>query len=325
MPKTETNEPQIPDVERRVFGADDAELEIRAKGDAPPVLLGYAAKFNKRSENLGGFYEKIAPGAFDDVMGDDVRCLRNHNPDLLLGRTTAGTLTLSQNKTGLRFENTPPNTSTGRETVESVRRKDITGCSFAFTVKEDDWVERGDVLMRTIVKVDRLYDVGPVTYPAYSDTTVAARALNDTAVAKRSLEAWKAKRDGWVDTGTPGIPLVHCSPETSPIEPDADGVVRCDETGHVIRAANTEEPPANEPEVAEEAAGELIELDERADEPEMPSVDAPEAVIEAEEAERTAEIMPEVPEMSANAKVLAEIAAEDRRRARAKVDSLVGV
>lgn len=165
-----------PDLETRVVCLDDVEL--RVEGDDTPLITGYAAKFNKFSEDLGGFREKIHPKAFDDVLDNDVRALKNHDPNLILGRTTSGTLKLNTNTVGLRFEIDPPNTSTGKDTIEEIRRKDITGCSFAFSTSEDDWKYKEDgTIERTIVKVARLYDVGPVTYPAYPDTTVAARSL----------------------------------------------------------------------------------------------------------------------------------------------------
>jgi phage head maturation protease len=85
---------------------------------------------------------------------------------------------LSSNAIGLKFEIDPPDTSTGRDTVTEIKRKDITGCSFSFTTEEDDWkyLKDGSV-ERTIVKVGELFDIGPVTYPAYPDTTVAARSM----------------------------------------------------------------------------------------------------------------------------------------------------
>ena len=164
-------------LERRVMAIDDIELRV-TDGESPKIT-GYAAKFNKWSLDLGGFREKIKKGAFDEAMEvSDVRALKNHDPNLLLGRTTSGTLRLSSNSVGLGFEIDPPDTSTGRDTVTEIRRKDITGCSFSFTTAEDDWkyLEDGSV-ERTIIRVGELFDVGPVTYPAYPDTTVAARSL----------------------------------------------------------------------------------------------------------------------------------------------------
>jgi len=175
------------DLERRILPVEDVEL--RVDGDGNPKITGYAAKFGKWSEDLGGFREKIKKGAFDGVLENDVRALKNHDPNLLLGRTTSGTLRLGTNSVGLNFEIDPPDTNTGRDTVEEIRRKDISGCSFAFTTLEDDWkyLEDGKI-ERTIVKVGQLFDVGPVTYPAYPDTTVAARSLDKLKEEMRTNE-----------------------------------------------------------------------------------------------------------------------------------------
>lgn len=165
-------------IERRIISVDD--IELRVTDDEKPKITGYAAKFNKWSLDLGGFTEKIKPGAFEEALErSDVRALKNHDPNLILGRTTSGTLQLSTNSVGLQFVIDPPNTGTGRDTIEEIRRKDITGCSFAFVTAEDDWKYNEDgTVQRTIVKVGELFDVGPVTYPAYPDTTVAARSLD---------------------------------------------------------------------------------------------------------------------------------------------------
>lgn len=154
------------------------EIEFRIDEDEKPRLVGYAAKYGIFTD-LGWFREKIKAGAFDDCLGDDVRCLKNHDPNLILGRTINKTLRLNSNSVGLKFENDVPDTNTGKDTLEEIRRGDISGCSFAFTVAEDDWKYFDDdrPAERTIVKIGRLFDVGPVTYPAYPDTTVAARSL----------------------------------------------------------------------------------------------------------------------------------------------------
>ncbi len=162
----------------RTLGPEDVEL--RVTDDDKPKINGYAAKFGKWSQDLGGFVEKIRKGAFDEALEkSDIRALKNHNSDLILGRNTSGTLRLDTNSVGLRFEVDVPDTTTGRDTVEEIRRGDLSGCSFAFTVLEDDWKypEAGPI-ERTIVKVGELFDVGPVTYPAYPDTTVSARSMD---------------------------------------------------------------------------------------------------------------------------------------------------
>lgn len=174
-PAKDSKANEFGDIERRIIAFEQTELRV---DDDRPMLVGYAAKTGIFTD-LGWFREKIAPGAFADVLGDDVRCLKNHDPNLILGRTTNQTLRIRENSVGLRYENDLPDTNTGRDVREEVRRRDISGCSFAFTIAEDAWVRYDDDRPpeRTIVKLRRLYDVGPVTYPAYPDTTVAARSL----------------------------------------------------------------------------------------------------------------------------------------------------
>lgn len=159
--------------ERRAF-----PFEFRAEGDENRTITGYGALFNTLSENLGGFREQIAPGAFDGVLGDDVRALFNHDPNLILARSP-GTMKLAVDSTGLRYEFGVGQQSYALDLVESIGRGDITQSSFAFWVEEDSWDEDDDGrIIRTIQKIRRLYDVSPVTYPGYSDTSVAARSLD---------------------------------------------------------------------------------------------------------------------------------------------------
>jgi HK97 family phage prohead protease len=172
------------EIERRAFSMLALEVEARSEGESP-IIRGHAAVFDRMSENLGGFREKIDPGAFDDVLGDDVRALFNHDANLILGRTTSGTLRLSQDGEGLSYELDPPDTQVGRDLMVSLKRGDITQSSFAFTVADDDWSEDEEGrVVRTIKKVGRLYDVSPVTYPAYPDASVGLR----------SLQAWQQSR-----------------------------------------------------------------------------------------------------------------------------------
>ena len=166
--------------ERRVIATDDVELRVSDEDN--PKISGYAAKYGVFTD-LGFFREKVKAGAFDEVLAKpkdlDVRCLKNHDPNLILGRTKNGTLRLSTNTVGLRFDNDIPDTTVGRDTREEIRRGDISGASFAFTVAEDDWRYYEDKpAERTIIRIGQLYDVSPCVYPAYPDTTVAARSLD---------------------------------------------------------------------------------------------------------------------------------------------------
>lgn len=174
--------------ERRFFDAGGIEVR-RASRDAAQVLTirGYAAKFGVLSENLGGFREQIEPGAFADILGDDVRALFNHDANHVLGRTASGTLRLWQDETGLGYEVDLPDTQAARDLAVSIERGDVSQSSFAFRLAPngDRWDENEDgVVIRTISRFGRLYDVSPVTYPAYPDATIGMR----------SLQAWQDSR-----------------------------------------------------------------------------------------------------------------------------------
>jgi len=182
-------------VERRFMkGAEVRATE--APATKAPQIEGYAAVFNQwftmYEDDDFVIRETIAPGAFTEVLGSsDVRCLFNHRADHVLGRTTNDTLQLAQDDAGLKYTNLmDPDTHIGRDVYQFVKRGDVTGCSFAFTVGDDEahqtWAEREDeqgrtIIERTIVKVSGLYDVGPVTYPAYEQTSVSVHELAPAA------------------------------------------------------------------------------------------------------------------------------------------------
>ncbi|MCQ9615933.1 HK97 family phage prohead protease [Paenalcaligenes niemegkensis] len=177
------------DIEKRTLVDQPCELRA-ARDEAPATIVGYGAVFNTRSSLLfGSFYEEIAPGAFDDVMSDDVRALFNHDPNFVLGRTRSGTLQLSIDSRGLAYTITPPDTQTVRDMVLApLLRGDVSGSSFRFRVADDgdEWRQEGEFAVRTIHKFSSLIDVSPVTYPAY----------DDSHAAQRSLDAWKQVEEG---------------------------------------------------------------------------------------------------------------------------------
>ena len=147
-------------------------IEVREADSDDMVLEGYAAVFNSETD-LGHFREVIKPGAFDDVMSNDVRALINHDPNLILGRTENGTLELSTDERGLKYRVKLGNQQYAKDFYESVKRGDISQSSFAFTIKDQSWNEERTV--RSVDKVRQLLDVSPVTYPAYAAATVQAR------------------------------------------------------------------------------------------------------------------------------------------------------
>jgi HK97 family phage prohead protease len=170
-------------IERR-FG-DLQQIEVRANEDGSATVTGYPAVFNSLSLDLGGFKERIAPGAFSRTIEEqDVRALFNHDSNFILGRTSAQTLRLAEDDHGLRMDLDLPDTQIARDLAVSMRRGDITGGSFGFNLHTDgdSWQESDDEgAIRTLNSV-RLFDVGPVVYPAYPDT--------DVSVAHRSMERW---------------------------------------------------------------------------------------------------------------------------------------
>lgn len=180
-----------------------AQPERRFLPSAPPAVVGrnikgLAARFNSRSENLGTadrpVFEIIAPGAFDDVLSDDVICSYNHDESAILARSTGGkgTLKLSVDQVGLTYEFAAPDNTAGNDLLESLKRGDIRGSSFAFQVAEggDSFTQEPGGVLRTITKIGKLHDVSPVVRPAYKNTDVDARSLS-APQEPASLPRWE--------------------------------------------------------------------------------------------------------------------------------------
>jgi len=161
---------------------------IKAVDNEKMIVEGYALRFNTLSNDLGGFVETINPQALEDADLSDVRCLIDHDPSKVLGRTTSETLSLKVDDEGLYFRCRLPDTSYSRDLYENIRLGNINQCSFGFVLDEDgDTVERRDdgLFKRTLNRIRSLFDVSIVTYPAYNDT--------DVAPALRSIEKVKEK------------------------------------------------------------------------------------------------------------------------------------
>jgi hypothetical protein len=185
MPKKQKN-----DIERRNFPVE----ELRAITDDKGLrhIVGYAAVFNSLSEDLGYFREKIDPGAFSKTINsDDIRALKNHNSDYVLGRNKSKTLTLSEDQRGLKIDAMPPDTQWARDLMVSIERGDINQMSFGFTTVADRWETVAEEEIRTLMEV-KLYDVSPVTFPAYSETEIALRSLDEYRKAHGKDESNKA-------------------------------------------------------------------------------------------------------------------------------------
>ena len=207
-------------METRYLPFEDIEMRVETDDDGKSKLSGYAAVFNRDSVDLGGFIERIMPEAFkESLKSSDVRALFNHNPDHVLGRNTAGTLRMAENSKGLKFEVDLPDTQIARDVATSVERGDISGCSFSFTTREDVWRTVDGQEIRELIEIDTLFDVGPVSFPAYPDTTVAARS--DTRVAEMSLKDWLSRKDdeSKVEEPAPGSETTE-QPEDPAAEPE---------------------------------------------------------------------------------------------------------
>lgn len=192
----------IKDAERRFF-----HHPVEYREDQDGKVEGIASRVNEWYD-LGYFEERVAKGAFKDVLNDDVRALFNHDPNLVLARTKSKTLELyTDNDGNLVYRYKTPERSYAKDLEDAIKSGDVDQSSFAFRVAEEKWEWRDDNKelqkdRRTITKFEKLYDVSPVTYPASPSTKVAARSIENheedlkTALQKRNedkLKLLKAK------------------------------------------------------------------------------------------------------------------------------------
>jgi HK97 family phage prohead protease len=154
-------------------------VEFRTDKSGKPMIAGYGAVFNSQTNIGDAWVEDIAPGAFSETIKDDVRSLFDHNSALILGRTKSKTLRIWEDDRGLRYEVDLPETQAGKDLQVSMDRGDVDGSSFAFTVTHDEWNHDANPPRRTIHKV-KLYEVGPVTFPAYPDAEVGLRSMQSS-------------------------------------------------------------------------------------------------------------------------------------------------
>jgi HK97 family phage prohead protease len=215
LPKQKEKEPHeeiiaTPIDERGLLPFEFDSLEVRAdEATGSKLIRGHGAVYNKLSVDLGGFQELFLSGSLTDtIQKDDIRSLRDHIPSYILGRNRAKTLKLEEDEKGIYYEVTPPDTSYARDLMVSIERRDVTGGSIIFQVdgkKNERWfvdgeeVEMLDAFMamwdgkkhkieRHIVKA-RLYDIGPVTFPAYPQTDVKVRSMMAMAKEKLNIPA----------------------------------------------------------------------------------------------------------------------------------------
>jgi HK97 family phage prohead protease len=184
-------------MERRYLEA--VELRVAAAEDgAARHIEGYAAIFNQRSLDLGGFVEEILPGAFTRTLqARDQVALWSHDTSKPLGRKSRGTLTISEDETGLSVRITPPDTSWGRDALVSVERGDAQGMSFGFIVPQggDAWRQEGGKVIRSLIDVD-LIEFSPVVFPAYPQTSATTREIyGDNPVIPAELSGARGEAD----------------------------------------------------------------------------------------------------------------------------------
>jgi HK97 family phage prohead protease len=187
--------PRIPRFsEMRFLNAQDTDMELReedGESGKTTTIVGHPVLYGVWSEDLGGFRERIMPGAASKtILESDIRALWNHDPSYVLGRTKAGTLELTEQAKGVRMRVTPPDTTWATDLAKTMRRGDVDQMSFAFRVVGPSWNNReggkppvgtgevwnGDYTEREVYQF-QMYDVSVVTYPAYTQTDASARML----------------------------------------------------------------------------------------------------------------------------------------------------
>jgi HK97 family phage prohead protease len=187
------------ELQRRDLTADESQIQVQTREDGKPVIVGYASVFYREGERgteyevWPGIRERIMPSAFDRAIreGHDVRGLVNHDPRLLLGRSKSGTLKITTDGKGLRYEIDPPDTTVAKDTITSLRRGDLSGSSFAFMPAKGGYEFREEDGYDVVeVRDVDLFDVGPVTFPAYTGATSGVREMRSSAMIE-DYKAWK--------------------------------------------------------------------------------------------------------------------------------------
>ena len=176
-------------IEKRTYRSD-----ISSDPDKSRTIKGYAALYNSETQLWDDVFEVIAPGAFRNAISvSDIKLLKNHDANIVLGRTKAGNLRVWDDEVGLPFEGDLPETTAGNDSLIEVRSKLIDQCSFAFTIKRYEIEKRDrngnkEILYR-ILEVDQIYDVSIVTYPAYKNTSVSANENSSVSEwSKRTIQ-----------------------------------------------------------------------------------------------------------------------------------------
>ena len=183
----------MPRLRMRTIPAEGLEIRAEQEGKVKKVT-GYGIVYNRETRIWGDMYEVIRSGAATKVLAGkpDIRCALNHNRMYLFGRTKSGTAVITEDKKGVRYEATPPDAQWAKDAIASIERGDIDGASFTFSVEpqyEKITKRKDGTYLREIIEIARIGEMGPVTDPAYLDTTAEARAKDEYDSFAASLRA----------------------------------------------------------------------------------------------------------------------------------------
>lgn len=168
-------------------------VEVRSDEEEQMSVTGYALKFDTWSNDLGGFRETVSAKALEDTPLEDVRALFNHDPQKVLGRTSNESLKLEVDKVGLRFELELPNTTYARDLYENLKLGNIDKCSYGFRVgangDEVRFNKDKNLYERTVNAISKLAEISVVSFPAYEDTIVSVRSVDEAIKESDELES----------------------------------------------------------------------------------------------------------------------------------------
>lgn len=181
------------ELERNIRQVRSVPSTFEARSDdGGKYIEGYFAVFNSNYEIYPGCTESVAPGAFSNTLGGDIKALCDHDTRLVLGRNKAGTLELREDSHGLwgRIK-INPNDSDAVNLYERVKRGDVDQCSFGFEIVKEESDFRDDGTVYFTIREVELFEVSVVTFPAYAETSVSARKRDVAEIQKRKLDAWR--------------------------------------------------------------------------------------------------------------------------------------
>ena len=179
------------DRETRQMRSIASKFETR-ESEEGLFIEGYFSVFNSTYELWPGATESVAPGAFENTLGGDIRALIDHETRLVLGRNKSGTLELREDSHGLWGRvKINPNDQDAVNLYERVKRGDVDQCSFGFDIVKEDTEVRDDGSVHWTIREVKLYEVSVVTFPAYTETSVSARKRDFEEIQKRRTEKWR--------------------------------------------------------------------------------------------------------------------------------------